>query len=366
MNTWNILRAAGIGAYLMLWASVTWGLMSTTQIFGKKISKQTNIAFHQAFSTCGLLLLAAHLGFLLADSFMPFTWLDLIVPMRASYRPLGVALGIGAMFVMILGVLGTSWGRKLIGTKWWRRMHSLSVPAFTLALVHGLMTGTDTRRPAMFWMYVATAAVLLFLLVVRALTVGERPQRAKLPEGVVRRTPASAIPVAEPVAAAVAPTALPATLPPPPPAVAEPEPERGELPAAASITTDRGAHPRRSPWAATQPVPIVFVRSELAAAPPTYRIVNRAGEHTGPPPETPRIGRPSNGDHTAQVIRVATDRYASNGPANGDPHVSANGHADDDGHPSPEGEVLTLAGSTHPGHAPQPHPKTRSPDRRAC
>lgn len=356
MNTWNILRAAGIGAYLMLWASVTWGLMSTTSIFGKKISKQTNIAFHQAFSTCGLLLLAAHLGFLLADSFMPFTWLDLIVPMRATYRPLGVALGIGAMFVMILGVLGTSWGRKVIGTKWWRRTHSLSVPAFTLALVHGLMTGTDTRRPAMFWMYVATAAVLLFLLVVRALTVGERPQRAKLPDGVVRRTPASAIPVAEPVAAAVVPTALPATLPAPPPARPEPD-QQEELPAAASIATDRGAHRRRSPWAATQPVPIVFVQSELAAAPPSYRIVNRADEHTGPPPEAPRIGRPSNDDHTAQVIPITAGRHTSNG--------TATSHATGNGHPSPEGEVLLLAGGTHRGHAPQPHPKTRSPDRRA-
>jgi predicted ferric reductase len=189
MNTWNILRAAGIGAYLMLWASVAWGLLSTTAVFGKKVSKQTSIALHQAFSTCGLLLLGAHLGFLLADSFMPFTPLDFVIPMRASYRPIGVTLGIASMFVMILGVLGTSWGRKIIGTKWWRRAHSLSVPAFALALVHGFMTGTDARRPAMFWMYLATAAALLFLLLVRAFTVGLRPQRAKLPEGVVRRVP---------------------------------------------------------------------------------------------------------------------------------------------------------------------------------
>ncbi len=189
MTSWNVLRAAGIGAYLMLWASVAWGLLSTTSIFGKKVSKQTTIALHQAFSTSGLALLATHLGFLLADRFMPFSPLDLVIPMRATYRPIGVTLGIAAMFVMILGVLGTSWGRKLIGTKWWRRMHALSVPAFTLALVHGLMTGTDSRRPAMFWLYLATAATLLFLLLVRAFTAGHRPQRAKLPERVVRRTP---------------------------------------------------------------------------------------------------------------------------------------------------------------------------------
>jgi methionine sulfoxide reductase heme-binding subunit len=206
MTTWNILRAAGIGAYLMLWASVAWGLISTTQVFGKRVSKATNVALHQAFSTSGLLLLATHLVFVLKDTFVPFTWLDLLVPFRTTYRPIGVAFGIGAMFVMILGVLGTSWGRRVIGTRWWRRAHALSVPAFSLALVHGLMTGTDTPRPAMFWLYLATTASLVFLLLVRGLTHGERPKRAAAPGHAVRRIPpAPATPSVDPGGVAVAP-----------------------------------------------------------------------------------------------------------------------------------------------------------------
>jgi sulfoxide reductase heme-binding subunit YedZ len=188
VTTWNILRAAGIGAYLMLWASVAWGLVSTTQVFGKRVPRATTVALHQAFSTSGLLLLAVHLVFVLRDRFVPFSWLDLVVPMRASYRPIGVAFGIGATFVTLLGVLSTSWGRRLIGTTWWRRTHSLSVPAFSLALAHGLMTGTDTPRPAMFWFYLATTAALLFLLLVRALTYGHRPARATLPDHVRPRS----------------------------------------------------------------------------------------------------------------------------------------------------------------------------------
>lgn len=186
MITWNILRAAGIGAYLMLWASVACGLVSTTSVFGRAVSKQTTIALHQAFSTSGLALLAAHLWFLLQDRFVPFAWLDLLVPLHAAYRPVGVAFGIGAMFVMLLGVLSTSWGRRLIGTRWWRRTHSLSVPAFSLALVHGLLTGTDSPRASMFWLYLATSAALLFLLLVRALTYGERPRRAQIPKDIRR------------------------------------------------------------------------------------------------------------------------------------------------------------------------------------
>jgi sulfoxide reductase heme-binding subunit YedZ len=199
VTTWNVLRAAGIGAYLMLWASVAWGLVSTTQMFGKRVPKATTVALHQAFSTSGLLLLAVHLVFVLRDRFVPFSWLDLVVPMRASYRPIGVAFGIGAMAVTLLGVLSTSWGRRLIGTTWWRRTHSLSVPAFSLALVHGLMTGTDTPRPAMFWLYVATTAALLFLLVVRALTYGHRPARAALPAHERKGRPEPPLPGASPV-----------------------------------------------------------------------------------------------------------------------------------------------------------------------
>jgi methionine sulfoxide reductase heme-binding subunit len=192
MITWNLIRAAGIGAYLMLWASVAWGLVSTTSVFGRKIPKATTIALHQAFSTSGLILLAAHLVFIMRDTFVRFTWLDLVLPMHSSFKPLGVAFGIGAMFVMILGVLSTSWGRKLIGTKWWRRAHSLSVPAFSLALVHGLMAGSDTARTGMFAMYLVTASAVLFLVLVRAFTSGERPKRTAMPDEVAARREAAA------------------------------------------------------------------------------------------------------------------------------------------------------------------------------
>jgi sulfoxide reductase heme-binding subunit YedZ len=173
---WNIIRAAGIGAYLMLWASVTWGLVATTSLFGKRVPKATSVALHQAFSTLGLLLLVTHLGVLLVDSFMPFAWLDLVIPLRATYRPVGVAFGIGAMALMAV-VLLTSWFRKQVRPTWWRRFHALSVPAFSLALAHGFMTGTDSPRPTMFWFYLATTAILLFLILLRAMTAGLRAAR---------------------------------------------------------------------------------------------------------------------------------------------------------------------------------------------
>jgi DMSO/TMAO reductase YedYZ heme-binding membrane subunit len=83
-------------------------------------------------------------------------------------------------------VIVTSWMRKRIGTTWWRRTHLLAVPTFILSLVHGVFAGTDTVRPAMWWTYVATGLIVVFLLVVRGLTAGYRPERAPRPEHLAR------------------------------------------------------------------------------------------------------------------------------------------------------------------------------------
>lgn len=192
MTTWNLLRAAGIGAYVMLFLSVSWGLVSTTTPFGKRVSKPSSTLVHQFMSTCGLFLLAIHMGALLVDRFMPFRVADLFVPMASAYRPFAVTLGTVAMYLLVF-VIVASWLRKPIGTVWWKRTHLLAIPTFTLSLLHGLFAGTDSARPAMWWTYVGTGLVVVFLIVVRALTIGLRPER-KTPPPHVR-------PAAEPATA---------------------------------------------------------------------------------------------------------------------------------------------------------------------
>ena len=180
MTSWIVLRAAGVGAYVMLFLSVAWGLASTTTPFGKRISKPSSTLVHQFMSTCGLFLVAIHLAGLLVDRFVRFDALDLLVPMRSPYRPFAVTLGITAMYATVVVVV-TSWLRKKIGTTAWRRTHLLAVPAFTLSLLHGMFAGTDSAMPWMWWTYVVTGLIVLFLIVVRALTADYRPERAPRP-----------------------------------------------------------------------------------------------------------------------------------------------------------------------------------------
>lgn len=177
MTTWVILRAAGIGAYLMVFLSVAWGLVSTTGALGRMVSKASAVTIHRFVATCGLLLLAIHVGGLLVDSFMPFGVADVTIPGVGSYRPVATAFGVIAMYASVVVVV-TSWMRRRIGTTWWRRAHQLAVPAFVASMAHGVFAGSDTTRPWTWWMYVATGLIVVFLVLVRGLTAGYRPRRS--------------------------------------------------------------------------------------------------------------------------------------------------------------------------------------------
>jgi predicted ferric reductase len=176
MTTWVILRAAGVGSFVMVFLSVVWGLTATTGVLGKTVSRATATTVHQFISTCGLFLLAIHIGGLLLDTFTPFGVADVTIPFSTTYKPVAVAFGIVAMYTLVF-VIVLSWMRKKIGTTWWRRSHVLAVPVFAMSLVHGIFTGTDTTRPAMWWTYMASGLIVVFLVLVRGLTAGTRPAR---------------------------------------------------------------------------------------------------------------------------------------------------------------------------------------------
>src|SRR5687767_12568368 len=101
MSTWILLRAAGIGSYLMLFLSIAWGLLGTTSVVTKHISKPSANLFHAFVATTGLALLGVHLGLLLIDEFMPFSLADLTVPMASEYRPIAITAGVVAMYAIV-------------------------------------------------------------------------------------------------------------------------------------------------------------------------------------------------------------------------------------------------------------------------
>jgi cytochrome b561 len=190
MTTWVLLRAAGIGAYIALWLSVVWGLVATTGVVKSRISKPSANHFHAFVATTGLMLLGVHLGLLLIDTYMPFTVSDVLIPMRSKFRPVAITAGVLAMYGMVLLIV-SSWMRSKLSTRLWRAIHLLSVPAFVLALLHGVFTGTDTERPWMVAMYAVTGVIAFFLVIVRGLTADYRPPRPAAPARTSKPEPAT-------------------------------------------------------------------------------------------------------------------------------------------------------------------------------
>lgn len=146
----------------------------------KHISKPSSILFHQFVATVGVLLLGVHVARLVFDSFMPLRWIDVLMPLHSTFRPVAVTLGVLGMYGAVI-VLVSSWLRKPIGTKVWRAIHLLAIPAFTLSLMHGVFVGTDTGRSWMWGTYGFTGLSVLFLVLVRAFSYGYRPPRAVAP-----------------------------------------------------------------------------------------------------------------------------------------------------------------------------------------
>ncbi|MEX0984160.1 MAG: ferric reductase-like transmembrane domain-containing protein, partial [Actinomycetota bacterium] len=169
MSTWLWLRAAGIGSYVALFSSVAWGLVATTGVVTKRVSKPASNHFHAATGVAGLVMLAVHLALLMIHDFMPFDLADVLVPWGAPYRPVAVGFGVVAMY-MAIAVVASSWVRKRLSTRMWRAMHLIATPAFLLALLHGVFAGTDTNEPWMVALYGITGLVTVFLLLVRGMT----------------------------------------------------------------------------------------------------------------------------------------------------------------------------------------------------
>lgn len=182
MITWNVLRAAGFGAYFVLFASVVLGLTGTTSLGGKRMTKQGAVGVHQFLATVGLLLVAVHLVGIAMDAWIDFRIHDLFLPMlQDAYKPVAVGVGIVAMYGMVL-VTVASWTRTRLSARFWRATHLLAIPTFVLAMLHGIFAGTDTVRPFVFWTYLATGAIVVFLTLLRGFTASRsRTASARVP-----------------------------------------------------------------------------------------------------------------------------------------------------------------------------------------
>jgi sulfoxide reductase heme-binding subunit YedZ len=194
---WYLSRAAGIVAWLMLIASVLWGIVLATDLFPKWRHAPTLLAMHRWLAGMTFFFIAGHLVTLLFDGYAKFRVADLLVPFSSTWKPTAIAVGIVALYLLIVVQL-TALGMKRLSKKWWRDVHIVSYFVFWSVSIHGALTGTDTAKT----LYVATAVVALAAVVFAAsyrVLSHDLPKR-KPARAVTRSVSRQAVPDGDPAA----------------------------------------------------------------------------------------------------------------------------------------------------------------------
>jgi DMSO/TMAO reductase YedYZ heme-binding membrane subunit len=304
---WYVARSGGVVAWALSAASVVWGLVLSSRVFGKRISLPKLLDLHRFLGGLSVVFLAVHLIGLALDDKVTFGLAELLVPMKSSWRPGAVAWGIVA-FYLLVAVEITSLLHARIGERIWRSVHYGGFAVFLLATIHGLKAGTDVRNPVIWWPAAIASAAIIGLCAHRILSPGDpvrvAPHSERMPTtAILERTlselerlelPADARfeqfdeivpPTPAPAPRADAPIIVeplfhpldepPATATPPEPVVVAPEPE--PAPMFPSLFAPATEPPDAGP--ATEELPPIEIPPAVADAPPV--------EGLRPPPESP-------------------------------------------------------------------------------
>jgi sulfoxide reductase heme-binding subunit YedZ len=170
---WELARASGLVAFAVSTIVVVWGILLAGRAL-RPAAPQADL--HRVLSTLVLLLVAVHVGTLLAN---PHAHLGV-----GSLLGLGVSLGVLAGVVTLwLSVLLPLTFRlrqsRRMGYVLWRRLHYLGYAVWGLAFVHGVATGSD-GEPWALALYGLASASVAGAMCWRA-TEGRRAPRARPP-----------------------------------------------------------------------------------------------------------------------------------------------------------------------------------------
>jgi DMSO/TMAO reductase YedYZ heme-binding membrane subunit len=182
---WHLARSSGIVAWALAALAVLWGVALATRALGRRPQAPWLLAVHRFLGLLCIVFVGVHLAALYMDPFINFGLDDLFVPLASSWKPVAVAWGVVALYLLI-AVEITSLLRQRLPARVWRGVHFSSYAMYVLATVHLLAAGTDRTNPVLLGSVVATVAVTLFFLAYRVVGPGRAAS--------VRRAAASSMP----------------------------------------------------------------------------------------------------------------------------------------------------------------------------
>ena len=176
---WNLTRASGIVAWGLLTASALWGILLSTRLLKPYDRPAWLLDLHRWLGALTVLGVAMHLVALIADSYVHFGVADVLVPLATSWRPLAIAWGIIAMYLLI-AVQTSSLLMKKLPKKLWRGIHLTSYAMFASVSIHSLTAGTDKGVALFQALAVALITLMIAFTTVRLIYNGKPRNRAVL------------------------------------------------------------------------------------------------------------------------------------------------------------------------------------------
>jgi DMSO/TMAO reductase YedYZ heme-binding membrane subunit len=177
---WYSARAGGIVAWSLAAASVIWGLALSTRVLRGSPRPAWLFDLHRFLGGLALVFTVVHVASVLADTYVHFSLMNVIVPFTGTWHPLAVAWGVLA-FYALLAVELTSLARAHIPKTIWRRVHFLSFGLYALTTIHALTAGSDRRADPFVLAVAAVTATIAVLTAIRVLQAGglRRPQQVR-------------------------------------------------------------------------------------------------------------------------------------------------------------------------------------------
>ena len=139
---WYLNRATGVVLLVLSTLAVVLGVVVARRGRLPGLPRFGAVRLHRDVALLTVLLLVAHVGTAVVDSYVDISVVDVLVPFVSGYEPFAVGLGTLALDLLVL-VVATSLLRGRLPLGLWRWVHRLAWLMWPLALVHGLTAGTD-------------------------------------------------------------------------------------------------------------------------------------------------------------------------------------------------------------------------------
>ncbi len=164
---WYFSRATGMVALVLLTAIIVLGVLGPLRVSTDLWPRFAIRTVHRDLSLLALVVIAAHVITIVADSFVRVPLSAAVLPWGSSYSPFWTGMGAVSFDVMIALVV-TSLVRNRIGFRTWRFIHWGAYVSWPLAVAHGIATGTDTKAA---WDLAVTVLCIMIVAIAVAMRV---------------------------------------------------------------------------------------------------------------------------------------------------------------------------------------------------